>query len=238
MAKKKRLTRKQLLKEPDEFLTFSAKAMQFVRANRKTVSFILCGLFLLVLVTVTFRYFSNRSENRAYAKFEQGFAYYLAQTRGEKSADLQKTLDKRLGEIVEKYPSTTAGQLSLLLYADASYREGSYDRAIELYQRALKTFSHEHMLRKLILNGLGYAYEGKKDYRNAIQAFRSITDTKGKFMKPDAYFNLGRMNEAIKNKEKAIKAYEIIVESWPESLYFDLVREKIRCLKEAKPASG
>ena len=34
---KKRVSRKQLLKEPDEFLTFSAQALQFARENQKSI---------------------------------------------------------------------------------------------------------------------------------------------------------------------------------------------------------
>ncbi|UCG81064.1 MAG: hypothetical protein JSV60_01915, partial [Desulfobacterales bacterium] len=67
MAKKKRVTRKKLLKEPDEFLTFSAKAIQFIANNRRPVLGVVIGVLVVALAFAGFRYFSNLSERRAYA---------------------------------------------------------------------------------------------------------------------------------------------------------------------------
>ena len=74
MAKKKRVTRKQLLKEPDEFLTFSAKAIAYSRENQKQISYALIGIVVVLVLFFGFRYFSNLSERRAYALFEEGLA--------------------------------------------------------------------------------------------------------------------------------------------------------------------
>jgi tetratricopeptide (TPR) repeat protein len=231
MAKKKRLTRKQLLKEPDEFLTFSAKAIQFAAEHRRPVSYALMALVAVVLAVGLFHYFSNLSERRAYAVFDQGLDHYVGQTPGEKSPHFQESAKERFTEVLSKYPSTRAAELSLPLYADVSYAEGAYDKAIELYQRALEVFSQDDTLQRLIWNGLAYAYEGKKDYTTAAQYFKKITGSEGAFLKAEAYFNLGRMYEAINNHEGARKAYNDLVRDYPGAANLRIAKEKLGRLK-------
>ena len=231
MAKKKRVTRKQLLKEPDQFISFSARAILFAADNRRLISLVLGGLLVVVLAGGAFLYFSNLSERRAHAMFEQGLVHYLSQVSGDKSARFQQTAREKFDQVVKKYPSTAAAQLSLLLYADMSYHEGSYDKAIELYQRALGAFSEASGIRKLIWSGLGYAYEGKKDYKAAAQWFQKITDSEGEFIKGEAYFNLGRMHEVMNDRQSALEAYDKVVKDYPESVNFRIAQEKVLRLK-------
>lgn len=227
MAKKKRVTRKQLLKEPDEFLTFSAKAIRFGAENQKAISYALIALVVVVLSVALFRYFSNLSERKAYAVFEQGLVHYMGQASGKTSPHFQEGAKEAFAEVLKKYPSTRAAELSLPLYADMSYEEGAYDKAIELYQRALKGLSQDKTLQRLIWNGLAYAYEGKKDYNTAAQYYEKITGSEGALLKADAYFNLGRIYEAMDNQEGARKAYDHLVKDYPGAVNFQIAKEKL-----------
>jgi len=231
MAQKKRVTRKQLLKEPDEFLTFSAKAILFATNNKKQIAFALVGLLIVVLALAGFRYFSILSDRKAYAVFEQGLRPYLDQiSKGELPA-FEETAGEKFEEVLKDHPSTSGGRLSLLLYADINYHKGAYDKAIELYQRVVKAFEEEAIIRILAWNGLAYAFEGKKDYKTAAQFFEKIIEAKGAFMKADAYFNMGRMHEALEHREKALAAYEKVVQDYPESIHFQVAKDKVVFLK-------
>jgi tetratricopeptide (TPR) repeat protein len=229
---KKRISRKQLLKEPDEFLTLSSRALHFAAENRKLVSYVLIGLVAVVLAGALIGYFLNFSERRAYAVFEEGLSIYVAQVSGEKSSPLQETAKEKFSEAIEKHSSTRAAELSLPLCGDVNYEEGSYDKAIELYHKALGAFSKEDDMRKLIWNDLGYAYEGKEDYKSAAEYFKKITSAQGGLLKADACFNLGRMYEAMNDRQEARQAYERLVEEYPESIHFQIAKEKALRLKE------
>ncbi|NVL90119.1 MAG: tetratricopeptide repeat protein [Desulfobacterales bacterium] len=229
MAKKKRVTRKQLLKEPDEFLTFSAKAIRFVADNQRPVFGVAIGVAVVLLAFAGFQYFSNLSERRAYAMFEQGRLNYLAEISGNKTtpAKEKEQAAGQFEEVIRKYPSTNAARFSLIVYADMSYHRGDYQKAIELYKKALGAFSGEVAIQKLILNGLAHAYEAKKDYRSAAEYFQKITDTQDEFMKGDTYYNLGRMMEALNRPEKALEAYNKVLQDYPDSAGFRIAKEKV-----------
>ena len=231
MAKKKRITRKQLLKEPDEFLTFSAKAIQFVSNNRRPVLGALIGVVVLVFAFAGFGYFSRLSERKAYAMFEEGRSHYSAQISGEKDpASLEKATEK-FEEVLRRYPSTDAARLTLLSYADMSYQGRDYQKAVDLYQKALSAFSGDNAMQKLTWNGLAHAYEAKKAYEFAAEYFKKITDSQDNFMKGDAYYNLARMMEALNQQEKALEAYSRVVEAHPDSTGFQIAKDKVIQLK-------
>ncbi len=118
------------------------------------------------------------------------------------------------------------------VYADISYDEGSYDKAIELYQRRLGEVSEKDSLRNLIWNGLAYAYEGKKDYKAAAEYFRKITGSQDEFLKGEAYFNQGRMYEAMNDRVNACEAYERVVRDYPNAVQFRIAKEKVVRLKD------
>ena len=231
MAKKKRVTRKQLLKEPDEFLTFSARAIQFVANNQRAALGVVIGVVVVALSFAGFRYFSRLSERKAHAMFEQGRLYYSAEISGDKTAPAKGKAAEQFEKVIKKFPSTNAARFSLLLYADMSYHRGDYQKAIELYQKALDAFSGEGAIQKLIWNGLAHAYEAKKDYKSAAEYFQKITDAQDEFMKTDAYYNLGRMMEALYHPEKALEAYNKVVENYPGSTGFRIAKEKVLRLK-------
>jgi tetratricopeptide (TPR) repeat protein len=237
MAKKKRVKRKQLLKEPDEFLTLSAKAIGFVTNNQKPVLGVIIGVVVVALALAGFRYFSSLSERKAYTIFEQGRLHYLAEISGDKTAAAQEKAAEQFEEVIREYPSTNAARFTLLVYADMSYHRGDHQRAIELYQKALRAFSGEGDIQKLIWVGLAYAYEAKGDYKSAAEYFERITDTKDEFMKADACYNLGRIMEALNNQEKALEAYNKVVQAYPDSAGFRIAKEKVFRLKGAPVAS-
>ncbi|OEU45347.1 MAG: hypothetical protein BBJ60_09190 [Desulfobacterales bacterium S7086C20] len=231
MAKKKRITRKQLLKEPDEFLTFSGKAIEFLRTNQRQISYAFIGIAIVVIGFAAFRYFSSLSERKAYALLNDGLVHYANQASGQQTGHFNKVAKDKFGQLVREYSSTSAGRLGLSLYGDMNYKEGSYDKALEVYKKALKAFSNNKALRPLMWNNLAYAYEGKQDYDSAVQCWEKIVDLEGKLAKTDAYFNLGRMYVALDNREKAIEAYTKVVNDFSDSVYAEIAQEKVMRLR-------
>ena len=80
MAKKK-ITRKQLLKEPDEFLTLSTRLFRFVMENRGRVGVVMGGLLALAVAIAGFQYYQYRMGNRAFQELAEVRDRYAAASR-------------------------------------------------------------------------------------------------------------------------------------------------------------
>lgn len=226
MARKKRVTRKQLLKEPDEFLTFSAKTIQFISNNRRLVIGMVVGVAVAAIAVAGLRYYWRASERKAYALFEQGRMRYLAEILGRTSSGSLEEAAAPFERVLKKYRSTDAAPLSLMAYANLSYHRGEYQRAIDLYQQALPVFQKDGAVLKLIWNGLAYAHEARDDFESAAQNYQKIVNTQDEFMRGDAYYNFARMMEALDDQEKAIEAYKKVVKAYPDSVGFQIAKEK------------
>lgn len=227
MAVKKRITRKQLLKEPDTFMTFSGKAVAFARENQKQLLYAVAGVMVLVIAFSLVWYFSGLSENKAYALLNEGLSHYGRENPGEQGGHFDEVAKERFDRLVTEYGSTTPGRLGRHLYGDVMYAAGAFEEAARAYEESLKVFGEDPILRPLIWNALAYAYEGKKDLAGAIQCWEKVTGFEGTLAKAEAYFNLGRTYEATMNAPKAREAYEKLIDSFPDALYVDVARGKL-----------
>jgi len=76
MARKKRVTRKQLLKEPDEFMTTTGKLIRIVQTYQKRILYTIGAMVLVLLVGVGVRYYTDVREKKAFSLFEQATVNY------------------------------------------------------------------------------------------------------------------------------------------------------------------
>jgi TolA-binding protein len=79
----------------------------------------------------------------------------------------------------------------------------------------------------LIASGLAYAYEGKKDYAKAARYFSAVASDPRAGFREDAMLGLGRVYEAMGEREKSRETYKKFIETYPKSMYFNLVKEKM-----------
>ena len=227
MAKKKRVTRKQLLKEPDEFITFTGRALRFAKKYQVAISYALGVIFLLVIGVSGAKYFSNKAENKAFAMLGQCVAEYerMLEDVGPEKACLGVETDFQ--KIMEKYSGKDGGKIASVIFADIYYNAGDYDKAIKLYNKALDEFDDDRFIKNRILTGMGYAFEGKKDYETAAKYFEEIASKPDLIIKDEALFNLGRLYDAIGNHDKSINAFKKIISDHPNSMYIEVARERI-----------
>ncbi|MGE0084424.1 MAG: tol-pal system YbgF family protein [Desulfococcaceae bacterium] len=225
MAQK--VTRKQLLKEPDEFLTFSQKMMGYILLHR--VKFIsgLAALFALLIIAGLVGYLSNRAENNAFAMLSQGVTRYNEVMKKDGPEKAYLAVEKDFLEMFDRYPGKKGTRMAGITFANMAFDAGKYEKALELYQKALKDFGDTPSLKNLILAGLGFASEGKEDYAAAIGYFERIASGLEPLMKSEAVFRLGLLYEKTGDKEKSMKSYEKLLADYPDSMYAELVREKV-----------
>ena len=114
-----------------------------------------------------------------------------------------------------------------VIYANLNYEAGETDTAIRLFEKALNDTTKVGGYRNLILSSLGYAYEQKGDIKTAVTYFEGIADNENPIGKDVALFNLGRLYEEMGESTKSQAAYNRLVSEFQDSVYYDLVNEKL-----------
>ena len=226
MAKKK-IPRKQLLKQTDEFLTFSARLLQFTIQHKIQISCAFGLIFAFILVFSGTRYYSIKAQNKAFALMEQGRIKYENVLKEKGPEIAYQDVQKDFQSIIGKYSRKAGGKLAGVLYANMCYRAGEYEISVGLFKQALDDFADNPLLKGLILSGLGYTLEGKKDFPAAVTRFEEIVSDPDAIMKDEALFCLGRIYAKMGDTAKSTGAYKKIVSDFSDSIYIELAKEKI-----------
>jgi tetratricopeptide (TPR) repeat protein len=226
MAKKKRVTRKQLLKEPDEFITFSGQLIQFGMQYKTQLSYVAAILVVLLVVASGYRFFSIRSENAAEALLNQAVAKYQTALNDQDSSKAYQIVSEDFQLILKEYGSKNSGKIARFIFANICYDAGDYARAIELYRRSLEDFKDHAFMNSLIRSDLGYAHEQLNDIPSAVSYFEKIAGNQEPILRDEALFNLGVLYEKSGDHQKSAEAFQRIINEHPDSMYIEIVKER------------
>ena len=226
MAKKK-VTRKQLLKEPDEFMTTTGKVIGWAKENTKALVIGVSVFFVLIIIVSVYGYINEKSSTTAQLMFSQAVTKYQTVAQQKTDEDALAAVSADFDALLKSHGNQPAGRFGRIFYGHISTTGKAYDQAIVHYQSALDDFGDDSSMTNVILNGLGSAYQQKGEYPQAIENYKKIVDGPGSMLKDAALFNLGKLYAQIGKAEESKKAYRQLSADFPNSMYANIVREKI-----------
>ncbi|MBW1911747.1 MAG: tetratricopeptide repeat protein [Deltaproteobacteria bacterium] len=223
MAKTK-ISRKDLLKKPDEFLTFSAKAIIFAKENSRYFTYlgiaVVC-LFLIYLGANTYSKYINKKGQNAY-----NIAYYAMQKIMGPDMDkteLQKA-EEQFQQVIDKYGSSKAGKLALPEMAYIKFLRKQYDEAISMYREFLGKLSDNDPYQSLARMALAVCYEEKGDFEMAIQTLEQITSGPDDFFKEQSMLNLARVLRLANKTERSNTLIKEFIERYQNSPFLPMAK--------------
>ena len=227
MAKKRRVTRKQLLKEPDEFITTTGKIIRWGQQFQRelTIAAIVLGV---VLITISgWRFLAFRAEKSATALLEDARSRHAALKADQDAAQALQAVKADFDTLVNKYAGRQAGKIAAVVYANIAYEGGDYDLAISLLKQAQDDFADSPFTQELVLSGLGYAYAAKEDYPSALTYFERLAERPEAVFRDEALFHIAALNEALGKENESLEAYRKIISDHAGSLYIDMAQTKV-----------
>lgn len=224
---RKKINRKEL-KQPDEFITFSAKVIQWGQAYGRQIGYGAIAIVVLILAIVGYRYFDNRSELTAFSLLSQANAKYAAFLQGAATSEKgDEDIKAAYQRIVDKYSTKDAGKIARKALADIYFDADQYDQAVDLYERSLKDFNKDPFYRSIILNDLALAHEANNNDQGAIDHYEMVSDVPNAPLIDQALFHLAGLYEKRGDADKARELYERIIAEQTGSIYIDMVKEMI-----------
>lgn len=226
---KKRVSRsrKRDLNKPDEFISFWTKVFGWISEYKLLFSIALGVMVAIIIVIIGIVYFIKISEDKAFALLQRGITNYHTELKNNTPEKAFLDAEKDFQLIMEKYSNRDGGKLAGFIYANICYTTKDYDKAIEFYNKSLPNFNDELFIKDLILNGLGYAYKAKKDFKTAAKYFEIIASSPDYTIKDEALFNLGEIYAAMGDHDKSTNAFKKIISDHSGSMYIELVKERV-----------
>jgi tetratricopeptide (TPR) repeat protein len=228
----KKITKKKL-KEPDEFISLTEQIYLFITHHSKVI--MTGGIAALIVLLVLFVYYrwERRNEEEAYQNFRFAVEIYqmIDSQNKETSVSEYKDVLEKFNKIITRFSRTPSGKFSLLYKGNILLRLGEFEEATKSYQAFLKRAGNEKLYKLFAWEGLGYSYEGRRDYEKAIQAYRKITEEGGNLELSNAYLNMGRCYEKLGKNKEALENYKAFLEESPKSMMANVVLRKISILE-------
>jgi len=229
MAKKK-VKRKELLKEPDEFLTFSARAFNWLHANRNkllTAGVIIGALIVLYLAGWGYWRYTNKKAQQAY---NQAYSILLKSLNPEASPEEWKKAEQGFKRVFEDYGLSKVASLALPEAAMAVYLQGRYDEAIKLYQEFLQDMVEEYQYQSLTKLAIATCFEAKGDAASAKAILQEVLQgPKGPF-RAFAHLSLARVYSSTSERDKAKESLEKFIEDLPDSPFIPMAKAMLQRL--------
>jgi tetratricopeptide (TPR) repeat protein len=233
MVKAKKITKRKL-KEPDELVTLTQRALLFAEAHAKRI--VAAGVIALAVVlgVVFYQMWDSKKEAEAGRQLSQAMEMYqrVSSPYREASAAEVKVALGGFDELIKQFSGTASGKFALLHKGNLHLKLGELDEAIKAYQAFLDKAGNERLYRLFGLEGLGYAYEGKKEYAKAVDAYQQIIAMGETFQSGDAYLSIGRCYERLGKNQEALESYRAFLKTVKKSEMTNAVLRKVSLLEK------
>jgi tetratricopeptide (TPR) repeat protein len=233
MVNKVKKSRKELLHEPDEFMVFSGRLVNFLRTYQQQMLYTVLGIFLILATVAVVRFVSSRNEDKASRMWAQIKTSYASALQSEAAdagtagaAAALSAVDADFNQLINKYGNKPSGRLARLNYAQLCLAVGKADVALPHFKASFAALGDDPAWRDVALSGLAHALSQIGQYDQAADRFEELLSGEGTAFKAEALFQLGWLYEKTGESEKGRQAYERLLADYPDSTYADLVRDQ------------
>ena len=223
MANKKK-TRKEFLKGPDEFITFSGKIVSFFTAHLRQLQYIGVGVGVIIIAYIAIYIYMGSVNKKGQNAYNE--AYYFLINNLQKDEDY-KNLPKSeelFKKVIENYGLAKASRLALPQIAYLKFTDKKYDEAIEYYQKFLTKISGNKPYESLTSFALASCYEAKGDLAKAIEILNPLMEANNNPFKEQVMFSLARLYRLDNKLEKTEEILKKFVIEFKDSPFLPMAK--------------
>lgn len=219
MAEKARLRRKDI-KQPDEFITVTTRALEWARAHQPLVVWSGAGLVALLVGLAIVAAYSGARERDANADLARALTAFGANDYAAASTDLIA--------ISGRWEGTGVAPLAGLLGANAAIDAGDADKAIAALAGLQATSARlPAYLQQELLLAWGSALESKQQWLDAAAKYKEAAAVSGPYT-GNAILGEARTRELGGDADRARELYRQAYDQFPDLPERDLIATKIQ----------
>jgi outer membrane protein assembly factor BamD (BamD/ComL family) len=200
MLKPKRKVKRQNLKE-DKFVKTTLQMKTYIDENYRQVVLTVIAVFAVVVILISYRYYSSQSETKAHTN--------LGIAQVEYNNGNLTTAENRLLKILENYSGSDAADQAKFLLANINYQQKKYELASFYFEEFIDSYSGSDVLLASGYAGLAACREITENYIEAANLYAKAAQIAPDFTEADNYIYLsGLAYKKANDVEKARKQFE------------------------------
>lgn len=209
--------------QQDFLMSLLTGLARFCKKNKQGV---LTAVVVLVLAAGIGFFYSAHTKKVSQESWAAYYAAYVQLASGNE-AEAFSALDA----LNTAYANTPAAQYGQLFKADALFRNENYAQAQDVYKPLL--ISKNETVRTVAALSLAAAQQAAKDYKAATDGMNEfIKNNPTSFALPQAYLTLAMSQELAGNKAEAVGAYKHLAESYANTYFGVLAKDKLKTLQK------
>jgi predicted negative regulator of RcsB-dependent stress response len=214
----KKVSRKELLKESDEFLTTSGMVIKYFRENPRAITATVGVAVVCVLAALAFTSYQKFRISKSHELFEAAHkSYAISMADPSPSPEVLDKLFKSFDTIAGDYRSLVSGEMALLYTGHVLYRKGDYKESLERYNRMQSTNIVKEGLAPLIMYHIAMTKFALKEYDQALSMFDQLSQGINSPYRREAFASIARIYESIGKNMEAVQAYKQYLKMFPEA---------------------
>lgn len=233
MTAKGRLTRKELLKKPDEFVTLTQQVINYFEKNRMMVLGVAGAVAVSVVLVGIFYLWRDSNRQQAMLLEQEGNRFFTSRTmRGvtgmeqiKPAEEIKRALDKYKA-VVANYPGSRNADRALVYIGDCYFRLNQIGDAERYYLEYLEKYPQRGFFTMLVKQSLGYVYEVKGDYNKAIQYFTAASQNLPEQEQLRAFIDVARCYEEMGKYDFAVDYYQKVVQNAENEQNTQVIRSR------------
>lgn len=225
MARKIRISKKSL-KEPDDFISFGSKLVEYTVTNWKKTLILIVALFGSLGVYALVSYYMGNLELKTQEDISR--VVNLFQEKGILDADSIIILERSS----RKGGNITTRQISHLYLGNHYYGVDAYDVALKHYDAILEVEieKSDKLVRNLALMGAGYSLEQSRKFSEAKERFMELVNDPGSTFADAAIISAARCTEQMGESKAAAELYSRVESEYPDSPFLSEAKERLELL--------
>lgn len=206
---KQRASRKELT-QPDQFITYSVQALQWLQQHTKVLVYSLSGLILGGGLLWGWSAWQAHREHTAEVRLYEAMKALQPASRTTADKDEANKDLTRLQALIDGYHNTPAAAHAYWHLGHIRFAQRAYSEALTAYEAAKETVPQapRGIMATLVTLNLAYAQEAKQDWQGAKKSFETVLQSHEQWLRSEAYLGLGRCHEKNGALQEAITTYE------------------------------
>jgi len=227
MPPAKKISRKELLKSEDEFLTLSGRTMLYVRDHAKPFQYAGAAVVGLIVVYLVVWGYLGHVEKKGQSAYNEAF-YALEKNlySKEDSAKLQG-VQESFRKVIDQYSLSDAARLARPELAHLKFMEKKYSEAVPLYLEFLNKAEGDSPYRSFAMLALAGCYEEMGENDKAMEMLKRITSNPENPSAELASLSMARIYRLTGQTEKSKEVLKEFAAKYKASPFLPLVQAHI-----------
>jgi tetratricopeptide (TPR) repeat protein len=213
----KRTTRKELLKKPDEFITFSSKVALFVSSHLRQIKLIGLAIGVAAILYLGGYAYISYVNKKGQEIYNKGYVALEESLEPDGEPEKLKESSEHFATLIDEYSLASAARLALPQIAYVRFLDGQYDEAASYYREFLEKVSGDRDYRSLSQLALAACFEARGDIKTAKETLDPILGGPDDKFKEIAMLNLARLHRLENQDAKSKEILSEFVEKFKDS---------------------